>query len=154
MMATVAMGWMAGTFALYSHTIMPGLNKVDARTFVLAFQALDRAIINPWFLGGGFLGAMAFTLVAGLAHLGRSAFPWIVCALGLYGVAFVITIAVHLPLNDALKAVNPDRVADFAMVRAAFHAPRWAAWNLVRSIATTSAFALLAWALVVHGRSG
>jgi uncharacterized membrane protein len=41
---------MAGVFWLYDHTIMPGLGKTDDRTFVGAFQAFDRAIINPWFL--------------------------------------------------------------------------------------------------------
>ncbi len=147
------MGLMAGTFALYAHTIMPGLARLDARTFVGAFQALDRAIVNPWFLGGGFLGAIVFTLLAVLAHLGRGTLPWIACALGLYAVAFVITIAVHLPLNDAIKAVDPTPVADLASVRAAFRESHWAAWNVARAITTTLAFGLLVWSLVIHGRS-
>lgn len=153
MLATVSMGLMAGTFALYAHTIMPGLGKLDARTFVVSFQTLDRAIINPWFLGSGFLGAIIFTLLATLAHLGRSALPWIACALGLYAVAFLITIAVHLPLNDTIKAVDPNRVADLATIRAAFHESRWVSWNIARVVATTVALGLLAWALVVHGKS-
>jgi uncharacterized membrane protein len=48
--ATMTMGLAAGVFALYAHTIMPGLKKTDDRTFVAAFQSLDRAIINPWFM--------------------------------------------------------------------------------------------------------
>ena len=52
--ATLSMGLVAGVFALYAHTIMPGLGRTDDRTFVGAFQAIDRAIINPWFIGGGF----------------------------------------------------------------------------------------------------
>jgi uncharacterized membrane protein len=58
------MGLVAGVFGLYAHTIMPGLGRTDDRTFVGAFQAIDRAIINPWFLGGGFGGALVFTVVA------------------------------------------------------------------------------------------
>jgi hypothetical protein len=53
MAATVSTGLVAGVFALYAHTIMPGLAKTDDRTFVGAFQSIDRAIINPWFIGGG-----------------------------------------------------------------------------------------------------
>jgi uncharacterized membrane protein len=45
--ATITMGLAAGTFALYAHTVMPGLKKSDDHTFVAAFQSLDRAIINP-----------------------------------------------------------------------------------------------------------
>ena len=36
--ATLTMGLVAGVFALYSHTIMPGLKHTDDRTFVSAFQ--------------------------------------------------------------------------------------------------------------------
>jgi uncharacterized membrane protein len=46
----LAAGLMAGVFWLCAHTIMPGLGKTDDRTFVGAFQAFDRAIIDPWFL--------------------------------------------------------------------------------------------------------
>lgn len=47
--ATLAVGIMAGVFAIYSNAIMPGLRKTDDRTFVGAFQAIDTAIINPLF---------------------------------------------------------------------------------------------------------
>ena len=62
--ATLTTGLVAGTFALYAHTVMPGLRRTDDRTFVSAFQALDRAIINPWFMAGGFLGALVLTVAA------------------------------------------------------------------------------------------
>jgi uncharacterized membrane protein len=152
--ATITMDLVAGVFALYAHTIMPGLKKTDDRTFVAAFQSLDRAIINPWFMAGAFLGALAFTLAAALTNLGHDALPWIGAALVLYLVAFVITIAVNVPLNDALKAAgDPDRIQDLAAVRERFHEARWAAWNLVRVVTSVGAFGCLAWALVLYGRA-
>jgi uncharacterized membrane protein len=152
--ATLTMGLVAGVFALYAHTIMPGLKKTDDRTFVTAFQSLDRAIINPWFMAGGFAGALLFTLAAALTHLGHDALPWIVAALVLYVIAFVITIAVNVPLNDAIKAAgDPDRIRDLAAVRERFDESRWAAWNLVRVVTSTTAFGCLAWALVLYGRA-
>jgi uncharacterized membrane protein len=152
--ATLTMGLVAGVFALYAHTIMPGLKSTDDRTFVAAFQSMDRAIINPWFMAGGFVGALLFTILAAVANLGEDALPWIVAALVLYLIAFVITIAVNVPLNDAIKAAgDPDRIRDLAAVRERFHETRWAAWNLVRVATSTAAFGCLAWALVVYGRS-
>jgi len=152
--ATISMGLMAGAFALYAHTIMPALGRVDNRTFLSAFQALDRAIINPWFLGGGFVGALVFTLMAAILHRESKALPWVVTALLLYATAFLVTLMIHLPLNDALKAAgDPDRITDLGAVRRAFNEPRWASWNVVRAATTTLAFALHAWALVVHGKS-
>ena len=150
----MTMGLVAGVFALYAHTIMPGLRKTDDRTFVAAFQSLDRAIVNPWFMLSAFVGALLFTGAAAVANLGRSPLPWIVAALALYLVAFVVTIAVHLPLNDAIKAAgNPARIDDVAAVRERFHAARWVAWNLVRVATSCAAFGCLAWALVLYGRS-
>ena len=66
--ATLTMGFAAGAFALYAHTVMPGLRNTDDHTFVAAFQSMDRAIINPWFMAGGFVGALLFTLAAAVAY--------------------------------------------------------------------------------------
>jgi uncharacterized membrane protein len=155
--ATMVMGLMAGVFGHYSHTIMPGLEKTDDRTLVGAFQQIDRAIMNPWFMAS-FMGALVLTAVAAALHLRedeRSVLPWIVAALVLYVVVFVVTIAVNVPLNDELKAAgDPDRIADLAAVREQFDETKWVRWNLARTLATTAAFGCLAWALVLHGRAG
>ena len=152
--ATMTMGLVAGVFALYAHTIMPGLRKTDDRTFVAAFRQIDRAIVNPWFMATAFVGALVFTLVAGIANRGTPALPWIAAAFGLYLVAVVVTAAVNVPLNDAIKAAGDPARIDVARVRAQFHEARWAAANLVRVATTTPAFGLLAWALVLCGRAG
>ena len=147
--ATVTVGLSAGVFGLYAHTIMRGLGRTDDRTFVGAFQAIDRAIINPVFLLT-FFGALVLSAVAVGLHLGRRALPWIVVAAVLYLAVVVITMAVNVPLNDAIKAVgDPDWIADLAAVRANFHEARWIAWNLVRTAATTVAFGCLLWAFGV-----
>lgn len=154
--ATMTMGLMAGVFGLYAHTIMPGLRHTDDRTFVAAFQSIDRAIINPWFMPT-FFGALVVTGAAAALNLGedqRSVLPWIAAALLLYLVVFVITIAVNVPLNDAIKAAgDPDQISDLAAVRQRFGEARWAGWNIVRTVATTAAFGCLLWALVEYGRA-
>jgi uncharacterized membrane protein len=152
--AAISTGLTAGVFGLYAHTIMPGLAKTDDRTFVGAFQSIDRAIINPWFLAGGFFGALVFTLAATITNLGRDVLPWTAAAPLLYVVAVATTIAINVPLNDAIKAAgDPDRISDLSAVRARFNETRWTTWNLVRVVTSTAAFALLTWALVLHGRS-
>jgi uncharacterized membrane protein len=155
LLATITMGLMAGVFQLYAHTVMPGLGRTDDRTFVGAFQAMDRAIINPLFMAT-FFGAFAFTGLAAALHLGagaRSLLPWLVVALVLYAAVLVITFRVNLPLNDMIKAAgDPDAIADLAAVRERFDEATWVRWNVVRAVASTAAFACLAWALVRYGR--
>jgi uncharacterized membrane protein len=151
--AVIAHGLAAGTFAQYAHTIMPALARTDDRTFVAAFQAIDRRIINPWFIGGTFIGALALTVAAAALDRDRPSGPWVLTALGLYAVVVVITATVHVPLNNAIKAAGaPDRV-DIRAVRAAFDERRWARWNLVRTGLSLAAFVAMAWALVEHGRA-
>jgi len=151
--ATMTMGLMAGVFGLYQHTVMRGLGRTDDRTFVGAFQAMDRAIINPWFMSG-FLGALVLTIAAAVLNPDRRLLPWVLVALALYLVAFVVTIAVNVPMNDALKAAgDPDRIADLSAVRQTFDEARWLTWNLVRTLTTTVAFGCLCWALVARGAS-
>jgi uncharacterized membrane protein len=152
--ATLTMGLMAGVFGLYAHAIMPGLRTTDDRTFVGAFQAIDRAIINPLFMLW-FFGALGFAAVAAALFGGEgSVLPWIVAALLLYLAVFVITIRVNLPRNDAIKAAgSPDAIADVGTVRERFDEARWMAWNVIRAVLSTVAFGCLAWALVEYGRT-
>ena len=155
--ATMTMGAMSGMFALYAHTVMPGLGRTDDRTFVGAFQAMDRAIFNVWFMAGGFLGALVFSATAAALLLGgdaRGVLPWVVAALALYLVVVVITMTVNVPLNNAIKAAgDPHEVADLAAVRARFDEARWSRWNLARTVLCTAAFGLLTWALVEFGKT-
>jgi uncharacterized membrane protein len=154
--ATMAMGLMAGVFGLYANAIMPGLRQSDDRTFVAGFRSIDEAIVNPVFLAT-FVGALVATGLAAVLHVGdhrRPALPWIVTAFVLYLAVFIITIRVNVPLNDTIKAAgDPDRITDVPAVRDRFDEVRWVRWNVVRAVMTTAALGSLAWALVLHGRS-
>lgn len=151
--ATLSTGLTAGVFGLYAHTVMPGLATTDDRTFVASFQAMDRAIMNPWFIGFGFMGALVASVAAAATQVGKAALPWTIAAVVLYLIAFVITFVVHLPLNDALKAAgDPDTIAHLDAVRNDFDEGRWRTWNTVRAWTSTFAFAALCWSLVLHGR--
>jgi uncharacterized membrane protein len=153
LLATVTMGLSAGLFYAYSHDIMPGLGRSGDRTFVAGFQAVDKAIVNPWFMLG-FLGAPVFTALAALLHLGPDHRPVLVLTLVsfvLYLAVLVITARINLPLNAELQAAgDPDRISapELAALRARFEG-RWVRWNLVRTVLCVAAFACLAWALAI-----
>ena len=153
--ATMTMGFAAGSFVLFAHTIMPGLRATDDRTFVGAFQQIDKAVNNPLFFLT-LMGALVLTGVAALLYRsdgGSALVPWLAVAFVLYLAVFVITIAVHVPLNDDIKAAgDPAKIQNLAGVRAAFHEDRWNAWNVGRAVLCTAAFGCLLWALVLHGR--
>lgn len=143
--AAITSGLTAGLLFGWACSVMPGLARTDDRTFVGAFQAMDRAIMNPWF-GVVFLGSLVLPAVAAMLHLGpdhRSALGWTLAALALSVSSLVITARIHLPLNAAIQAAgDPDQVTDLTAVRARFEA-RWVRWNLVRTATATAAFTSL-----------
>ncbi|MEO3768780.1 anthrone oxygenase family protein [Micromonospora sp. B9E7] len=152
--ATLTTGLTAGLFAAFGYAVMPGLGRADDRTLVLAMQRINESILNGWF-AVCFGGALLFTLLAAALHLGsdrRAALPWIVAALLAYLAVLGVTAVVNVPLNNVLaRAGDADRVTDLAALRERFEAT-WVRGNMVRAVASTGAFGLLAWALVVAGR--
>lgn len=152
--ATVAMGLLAGVFYAFTVSVMPGLRQTDDRAFVDTMQRINVAIMNPWFLAS-FGGAPLLTAVAaGLVRTehGGDVLGWILAALVLAAVGFIITVRFNVPLNDAIDAAGPpDQIADPAAVRERFESP-WVRWNLARAVAHTGSFGALTWALVLYGR--
>ncbi|MFG2492188.1 DUF1772 domain-containing protein [Streptomyces caniferus] len=172
LVATLGAGLMAGLFTAFAYAVMPGLRRSDDRTFVQAMQNINRAIVNGWFLLPFLLPIPLLVLAAILAWNGpgRIALPWILAALVLYLAGFLVTGGVNVPLNNTLDKTptnegpsasggsggsgDPaDRSGDLQAARDGFEG-RWVTWNLVRALAHTAAFGVLAWALFLHGTAG
>jgi uncharacterized membrane protein len=152
--AVVAMGLLAGLFYFSAIAVMPALTAADDRTLVDAMQQMIDKIENPAF----FLVLLGAPVLAGVALFQArrdgeaDAAGWIIAGLALYAAMFIVTIAVHIPLNEELKeAGDPSRIEDLAAVRDDFVTP-WVVWDIVRTLATTAAFGCLTWALVLRGR--
>ncbi|MEU9487200.1 anthrone oxygenase family protein [Streptomyces decoyicus] len=175
LVATLGVGLMAGLFAAFAYAVMPGLRRSADRTFVEAMQNINRAIVNGWFLLPFLLPIPLLILATVLAWNGpgRVALPWILAALVLYLAGFFVTSGVNVPLNNALDKAptddgpaalgdaggsrGPGRPADTADRPGALKAARdsfegrWVTWNIMRALAHTAAFGMLAWALFLHG---
>lgn len=151
--AAIASGLQAGLYYGFSVGVLPGLARADGRTFVGAMQQINVAIVNPWFMLT-FLGAPALAALGVALHLGRSGqsgqsgavLGFAVAGFVLAMATLVITIALNVPLNDALAAAgDPDRIADLAGVRAAFE-DAWLRWNGLRTLTSTAALGCIIWA--------
>lgn len=132
LLATLTTGLTTGAYALSAHTVMPGLGRADDRTVVSAFQALDRAIVTPWFMAPGSLGAPDLMAAATATYLSggqRPVLRWPVVALVLDLVTVAITVAVNVPRNDRLKATGGADAVDAVAVRAELGERTWACWT-------------------------
>lgn len=146
--ALVCNGLLAGTFFAFACATVPGLGRVDDRTYVTAFRAINQAILNAWFLAV-FLGAPVLAAVAVALWPGAAGGRWLmvvglVCAIA----TFAITVAVNVPLNQRLDAAATRTDEDAAAARRGFER-RWNAAHLVRTVTGIGATACLAIAVLL-----
>jgi uncharacterized membrane protein len=141
--ATIAAGLSAGLFYAFSVAVMPGLGRVDDRTYVETMRGINAAITNGWFFLS-FLGApILAALAGGLHHRAGPTMWWIVAGFVLLVAVIVLTGAVHIPMNDALDAGGDA----YAKLRAQYEVP-WVRWNVVRAAVSTAGFGCLVAAVV------
>ena len=144
LVALVLTGLQAGTYYAWASGVMPGLARVDDRTFVHAMGRINVAIVNPVFLTS-FLGAPLLSVVA-VFLVDGDARPWTVVGAVAAVATVLITATGNIPLNNALDAAGPvDDMPDPGAVRTAFER-RWVRLNAARAATSTVSLAALGWA--------
>jgi uncharacterized membrane protein len=139
-------GSIAGFFYAYACSVMVGLDIIDPRHAIVAMQGINATIRNAAF-APAFFGTPVAALITALlfASLGRRTAAWLMAAAALvYGTgAFLPTLLVNVPMNEALAQVTvPESLAEAARVWSDYARP-WTWWNVLRT-----AFSLLALLLV------
>ncbi|MFG2377261.1 DUF1772 domain-containing protein [Streptomyces sp. NPDC048504] len=142
--ATVAMGLIAGVFYVFACAIMPALARSDDRVFVEVMRNINDVIQNPVFFLS-FMGALALAGVSAWQARGRPYRGWVWAGLIAYALAFLVTVAFNIPLNDGLAST-----ADAGVARERFEGA-WAGWNVVRAGLSTVGVGCLVRGLVLYG---
>ena len=130
--AAVVAGLQAGTYFTWATGVMPGLARVDDRTFVQRHAADEHRDREPG-LHRDLPGRSRCSRGAASPLCGPHARPWAIAATVLAVGTLVITFAGNIPLNDALDAAGPvDAIKDLAAVRADFES-LWVRLNVART---------------------
>jgi uncharacterized membrane protein len=126
-------GLVAGVFFAFSSFVMPALRALPPAQGVAAMQSINVKAVTPAFMIALFGTALACLVVAAIE---RDAYTVAGAALYLVG-TIGVTIAYHVPRNDALAAAEPgDHEAWTRYLR------EWTAGNHVRAAAALAAAAL------------
>ena len=141
-------GLSAGFFYAWSVSAIPGLKRIDDQAYLEAMQAINRAVLNPWFFliffgpvvlliwsswlefKAGVEWSFWLTLGATLAYL-----------VGTFGV----TAFGNVPLNEALDAVQLKGLTPEEMTRwrNSYEGP-WNRLHMIRTVFSLVSFSLLA----------
>ena len=142
--AALGSGLMAGLFFAFSTSVMRALGTLPPAQGIAAMKAINVAILNPWFAVAFFGTALAcvVALIFAILDFRSAGAAWVIAGALLYLIGSLgVTMALNVPLNNALAAVAPDSAAA-QPVWAGFLAD-WTRWNHLRAVASLAAAACL-----------
>ncbi|RAJ81990.1 putative membrane protein [Chitinophaga dinghuensis] len=134
-------GLMAGLFYSWSVSVIPGLAKLNDEQFLAAFQAMNRAILNPLFLCV-FTGNILLLAIATWQQFHHEGYRYMMLTSALYMIGvFGITAFGNVPLNDTLDKfdlvnASKDAIKDMRMDFEGL----WVKLHTIRTIAAVLAF--------------
>lgn len=155
LMTTFLTGLTAGLCFTWANAVTPGIGRLDDLGFLHAFQQMNRAILNPFFIVV-FMGPL-ITHIANI-FLFKSANPtvfWLILTasiLYLIGLVFM-TIIGNVPLNEMIDKVDLLSASpeELKTLRDSFET-KWNQFHLVRTITTSLSFALLIISILLQSK--
>jgi uncharacterized membrane protein len=149
--AAVGAGVAGGVFFAFSTFVMKALEDLPPADGIAAMQSINRHAPTPWFMTLllGTAALCAALVVSAVIRWGEASAPYQLAGGLSYLAAIVLTIAYHVPRNDALARVDPgDGGAAAAWSR---YLAEWVPWNHVRTLTSVAATVLFVLALRVDG---
>jgi uncharacterized membrane protein len=147
--ATLLCSLVAGLLFAFAVVVMPGIRALDDDAFLRAFQTMDGVIQrNQALFVLVWAGSVPLVIAAaglGAAYAAGPARWATVAAAAVYVLGVQLpTIAVHIPLNNQLQAIDVASLsADERRVARLGFEPRWNRWNVVRTVLAVVATVLL-----------
>ena len=140
----VACGLVGGVFFAFSTFVMKALGRLPAPQGIAAMQSINITVINPLFMLA-LVGTAVACVPVGIAALASWGDPWagyLLAASVLYPLgAIATTRAFHIPRNDALAVLDPERAESGRYWSG--YLVSWTAMNHVRTVVPLAASALL-----------
>ncbi len=145
MLGLLFTGLTAGLCFTWANAVTPGIGRLEHISFLKAFQAMNRAIINGRFMIVFFGPVILLFLTTYLFRSNNVSFWIFFTAAILYFMGIgLVTIFGNVPLNEILDASHLETLSttELQELRTKFEEP-WNRWHTIRTLASFSAFVLL-----------
>lgn len=138
---TIIMGLIAGIFYCWSISVTKGLALLPDKEYILAFQRLNKAILNPLFFIC-FMGPMVLLPLCLWRYYEQPHWWLLLLATALYFMGVMgVTMGGNVPLNNMLEAFDLQQ-ADMGAIRQMrqqFEA-KWNWLNHIRTVCSIGSF--------------
>jgi uncharacterized membrane protein len=144
LVAAVTAGVAGGVFFAFSTFVMRALADLPSAEAIRSMQSINKQAPTPWFMTLLFgTAAVSVALVVSAAvRWGEPSAPYQLTGALSYLAGIVLTIAYHVPRNEALDRVDPAGAgAEAAWAR---YLAEWVPWNHVRALTSVAAATLFA----------
>ncbi|HEY5980856.1 MAG TPA: anthrone oxygenase family protein [Microlunatus sp.] len=142
LVAAVGAGLTAGVFLAFSSFVMTGLGRAPAPVGVRVMQEINRAAPSPVFLLTLFGTALLVTGLAVVAVVGRGqGWGLVLAGAAAYLVCIVVTVAYHVPRNEALAVLDPAATDMVGLWRT--YLSDWTRLNHLRAVSAAAGSMLL-----------
>ncbi|HMQ42075.1 MAG TPA: DUF1772 domain-containing protein [Paracoccus sp. (in: a-proteobacteria)] len=144
-----------GFFYAWVCSTMWGLDSAEPRVAIAAMQAMNASVRNAVFFPAFFLTPLALAITCGLLYgpqrapalaFGAAALVYLLGGL-------ILTMAVNVPMNEALALVTIPDDPEAAGEIWRTYSERWQVWNITRTVASGAAFLLAAYGTFLIDRN-
>ena len=139
-------GLTAGLCFTWTNAITPGIGLLDDLTFLKAFQAMNRSILNPTFIIV-FMSPFLLLFINAFVFKNTNQITftsYLVAAILLFTGVGLVTIFKNVPLNEILDKTVLETASNVELseLRKTFEQP-WNRWHMIRTVCSFTSFALL-----------
>ncbi|WP_417581884.1 DUF1772 domain-containing protein [Pelagibacterium sp.] len=147
---------MAGSFFAYSVSVMWGLDAAAPASAINGMQRINAVIQNPWFFPN-FFGAPIFAILTAFVFLSMGerdiGIVFSLAALAYLIGAFGVTVAINVPMNQALGSESIPLDTEAARILWADYSNRWTWWNHIRTLSSIASTLLCGLGIFLAGRA-
>ena len=130
---------------------MWGLDTADPRVAIAAMQAMNASVRNAVFFPVFFCTPLVLIATALLAYSSQrlvSALAFAASSVVYLGGAFFTTMAVNVPMNEALALISIPTATGDAQQIWQVYSGKWQIWNVIRTIASGVSLMLTGYAIL------
>lgn len=150
-------GALFGFFYAWVCSTMWGLDQADPRIAIAAMQAMNASVRNAIFAPAFFGTPVVLAVTTVVLYLASQQTAALWCLSATVLVTFpgvVLTMAINVPMNEALGALEVPTNIDAAQAIWQAYSPDWQFWNQARTMATGLGLLCLGLAMLSAQKSG